>query len=182
MVLRLSWLIRILGVGFFVAPLLAGCSGESPASPTPTAMPSIAATASQDIRRIDLADQPDVKEFAQSVGGQVAPEEVIYADLTSDGIVDAVVPNSSRGTQGDIAFIVIGYVDGQLTNLFSDAPPGGEVRVSVESQMLVEALPVYSPGDQPHFPSHVKKIYYVWKGDGFVEDHEEEVTGQFPSA
>ena len=162
---------------------LAGCSGKGGGSSTPLpATLSGQATSLPELQNIDIADQPEVKEFVQKTGGEVAPEEVIYADLTGDGLDDAVVPVSSGGTQGDVAFIVVGYLDGTLKVLFSDAPAGGEVRVSVENRQLVESLPVYSPGDQPHFPSEVKNIYYVWKGDAFVEDHEEIVPSQFPPA
>ena len=100
----------------------------------------------------------------QKTGGEVVAEEIIYAD-TGDGLDDAVVPCALGGTEGDLAFIVIGYLDGTLRALFSDAPAGGEVRVNVKNRQLVESLPVYSVGDQPHFPSKVKNIYYIWKGN-----------------
>ncbi len=162
---------------------LAGCSGKRSGSSTPLpATPPVQATSLPELQNIDLAEQPEVKEFVQKTGGEVVVEEIIYADLTGDGLDDAVVPVSSGGTQGDLAFIVIGYLDGTLKALFSDAPAGGEVRVNVKNRQLVESLPVYSVGDQPHFPSKVKNIYYVWKGDTFVEDHEEVVPGQFPPA
>ena len=169
--------------GPVVIVAVVGCSGgKSAGSSTVPDTAATSVTSVPDLRNIDLASQPDVKEFVQRTGGEVAPEEVIYADLTGDGLDEAVVPVSSGGTQGDVAFIVVGYVDGTLKALFSDAPAGGEVRLSVKNRQLVESLPVYTPGDQPHFPSHVKNVYYVWNGDTFVEDHEEVVPAQLPPA
>ncbi len=186
MIPRLAHVFPIFAAALVAVALGVACSGgkagkaSTPATPV---TPSPVTTSAQvNIRTVNLAEQADVKTFAQGMGGEVLPEEIIYADLTADGADDAVVPISSGGSQGDVAFIVVGYQDGQLKGLFSDAPAGGEVRVSVENRMLVESLPVYSQGDQPRFPSHVKKIYYVWNGDGFVEDHQEIVAGQFPPA
>ena len=122
---------------------------------------------------LDLRSQPDVRAFAQRLHGEVAPEAIIYADLTGDGVDDAVVPVSSGGTQGDLGFIVLDYVDGRLKALLSEAPVGGEVRVAVVSGRLVETLPVYEDADQPGFPSKVKNIYYTWNGSRFAIDHEE---------
>jgi len=175
---RLSRLVLVLCAGLVVVLAAVSCSGgekKAGLTATPqTPMPSPTATASSpmDIRTVGLANQPDVKDFVQRLNGEVAPEEVIYADLTGDGLDDAVVPVSSGGTQGDVGFIVIGYLDGKLKALFSDAPAGGEVRVAVTGGQLVETLPVYAEGDMPGFPSNVKNIYYVWKDDRFVVDHE----------
>jgi len=182
---RLTRLVPVLCAGLFVvvAACAMGCSGSdnsagSTATPQrPTALPAATSSPSTDIRAVDLANQPDVKDFVQRLGGEVAPEEVVYADLTGDGLDDAVVPASSGGTQGDLGFIVVGYLDGKLKALFSDAPAGGEVRVAVTGGQLVETLPVYAEGDVPGFPSSVKNIYYAWKDDRFVVDREEVVGG-----
>ncbi len=155
-----------------------GNNNAGSASPTSaTASPAATSSPSTDIRAVDLANQPDVKEFAQGLGGEVAPEEVIYADLTGDGRDDAVVPVSSGGTQGDLGFIVMGYLDGNLKALLTDAPGGGEVRVAVTDGRLVVTLPLYAEGDTSGFPSNIKSVYYAWKVDHFVVDHEEVVSG-----
>jgi hypothetical protein len=184
--IRLGRLIRPLSAGLviLVAAGVLACSESEKSSGGPsvtpggqTALPAATPSPSADIRSVDLANQSDVKDFAQSLNGEVAPEEVIYADLTGDGREDAVVPVSSGGTQGDVGFIVVGYVGGKLKALFSDAPAGGEARVAVAAGRLVETLPVYAEGDPPGFPSSIKNIFYAWKDGRFVVDHEEIVSG-----
>ena len=169
------------GLSLLVAAgvLAIACSDDGKSNPvssvtpaTATASPQATAAGPTDIRSVDLANQPDVKAFVQGLDGEVAPEEVIYSDLTGDGVEEAVVPVSSGGTQGDVGFIVVGYVDGKLEALLSDAPEGGEVRVAVTGGLLVETLPVYAEGDAPGFPSSVKSIFYAWQVDHFVVDHE----------
>jgi hypothetical protein len=175
--------VRILVAGLLVpvigVALVAGCSGGgNGAQPTATrqqATASPAATPSPlpDLKTLDLSTQPDVQELAQRLGGQVSADEVIYADLTGDGRDDAVVPISSGGTQGDLGFIVLGYLDGEVKALLTEAPEKGEVRVTVTGGQLVESLPVYAGGDLPGFPSKIRNVYYAWNGGTFVVDHEE---------
>jgi hypothetical protein len=136
------------------------------ASPAPTPTP----TPPPDIRTLDLAHQADVAALAQRLSGVVAPEEIIYADLTADGLDDAVVPISSGGTQGDLGFIVLGYRDGALKALLTEAPAEGQVRVEVLDGQLVESQPLLSEGDKPGFPSRIKISYYVWRYGAFVVD------------
>jgi len=179
---RLGWLILVAAVA--VVAFGAACDGDgdkdaaSTATPRQsTASPAASPSALPDIRSLDLRNQPDVRDFAQHLGGEVAPEEIIYADLTDDGLEDAVAPISSGGTQGDVGFIVVGYLDGKLKALFSDAPAGGEMRVAVADGRLVVTLPVYTEGDTSGFPSNIKNVYYAWKVDHFVVDHEEVLSG-----
>ncbi|HUS82300.1 MAG TPA: hypothetical protein VM013_03470 [Dehalococcoidia bacterium] len=159
--------------------LAAGCSdgdnGEKPTA-TPqraTASPAVTPSPLPDLRTLDLSTQPEVRDLAERLGGQVSAEEVIYADLTGDGRDDAVVPISSGGTQGDLGFIVLGYVGGELKALLTEAPREGGVRVAVSGGSLVESLPVYAGGDLPGFPSKIKSVYYAWKDGSLVVDHEE---------
>ena len=181
---RLGWFVSglltvlvVLGLSFAMGCRDGEKSGGSATPKPPTTSPAATSPPSTDIRAVDLANQPDVKDFAQRLSGEVVPEEVVYADLTGDGLDDAIVPISSGGTQGDVGFIVVGYLDGKLKALFSDAPAGGEVRVAVTDGRLVVTLPVYAEGDTSGFPSNIKNVYYAWKVDHFVVDHEEVLSG-----
>ena len=102
-------------------------------------------------------------------------EDILYADLTGDGEEEAIVPISSGGTAGNLAFIVLGYRGGDLVSLRSEVPSEGSLQVSLEDHHLVEALPVHSPGDAPGFPSRIKKISYIWKDGALVVGQEEVV-------
>ena len=102
-------------------------------------------------------------------------EDILYADLTGDGQEEAIVPISSGGTAGNLAFIVLGYRGGDLVTLLSEVPAEGSVQVELEDHHLVEVLPVYSPGDTPGFPSRIKKVQYIWKNGALVVGSEEVV-------
>ena len=136
-------------------------------TPTPTPLP--------DLKTLDLAAVPEVKALAQRLSGEVAPDEVIYADLTGNGRDDAVIPISSGGTQGDLGFIVLGYQNGALKVLLSETPQSAVV-VKVLGNQLVESLPVYATSDLPGFPSQIKNTYYRWDGNHLIVDHEETVS------
>jgi hypothetical protein len=142
-------------------------TATSPATSTPTPPPNI--------READLTQQPDVKALLQRLGGEVTATDVLYADLTGDGREEAIVPISSGGTAGNLAFIVLGYRGGELVTLLSEAPTEGSVQVELEDHHLVEVLPVYSAGDTPGFPSRIKKVQYIWKDGALVVGSEEVV-------
>ena len=155
-----------------------GKNAEPTSTPTrpSTATPALTPTPLPDVRTLDLGEQPVVRDFAQQLNGEIATEEIIYADLTGDGRDDAVVTISSGGTQGDLGFVVVGYLDGKLEELLTEAPTEGEIRVAVSDGLIVESLPVYAAGDLPGFPANVKNVFYAWDGDHFVIDHEEVVA------
>jgi hypothetical protein len=170
------------GMAFVAAAVLAvlapACDDgdEKAKTPTPAATASATATpASLDIRDVDLIRQPDVEALLQRLGGEVSPEDVLYADLTGDGQEEAIVPISSGGTAGNLAFIVLGYRGGELVTLLSEVPAEGSVQVEIEDHHLVEVLPLYGSGDTPGFPSRIKKVHYIWKDDALVVDREDVV-------
>jgi len=175
----------LLAVAVFagLALLLAVACGGGKKNSEPTAtprvtvspMPALTPTPLPDLKTLDLAAVPEVKALAQQLSGEVAPDEVIYADLTGDGRDDAVIPISSGGTQGDLGFIVLGYQNGALKVLLSETPQSAVV-VKVLDNQLVESLPVYATSDLPGFPSQIKNTYYRWDGNHLIVDHEETVS------
>ena len=148
-------------------------------TPTATSPATSIPTPGPNIREIDLSQQPAVKALLQRLGGEVVAEDILYADLTGDGQEEAIVPISSGGTAGNLAFIVLGYRGGELVALLSEVPAEGSVQVFVHGELedyhLVEVLPVYSPGDTPGFPSQIKKVHYIWKDGALVVGSEEVV-------
>jgi hypothetical protein len=155
---------------------MAGCKSSSsgkktPASPAvtrtaqarPTTSP--AASPSVGIRSLQLASVPDVQALIAATGGQYVQAQVIYADVTEDGIDDAVVPLSSGGTMGDVAFIVLAPSGTGTKTLLKEYPqdePG--LHVDVKDGKLVMTQPVPGPDDPNCCPSFLRRTTYAWNG------------------
>jgi len=154
---------------------------SSPSSvPSEEPEPTATAVANPDIQGVDFSQVPAVEELVADSGGRVLPQEIIFADLTGDGADEAVVPVSSGGSGGNVAYAVFGYRGGDLKELLVVKPEAGRVTVAVEDGMLVETQPVYAPEDPLCCPSQLRHTYYRWDGSELVVDHEK--TETVPSA
>jgi hypothetical protein len=169
------------------ALVLAACGkqeGEEPQvtpSPPPESTATTApVTPNPEIQDVDFSQVPAVEDLLAESGGRLLPEEIIFADLTGDGVKEAVVPISSGGTGGNVAYAVFGYRGGDLKELLVVKPEAGRVTVSVEDGVLVETQPVYAPEDPLCCPSELRHTYYRWDGRELVVDHE--ITEKVPSA
>jgi hypothetical protein len=149
-------------------------TSSPPVEPTATVVPG------PDIAEVDFSQVPAVDDLLEGSGGRLLPEEIIISDLTGDGAEEAVVPVSSGGTGGNIAYAVFGYRDGDLEEILRVKPEAGRVMVSIEDGVLVETQPVYGPEDPLCCPSQLRHTYYRWDGEELVVDHEE--TETVPSA
>jgi hypothetical protein len=142
-----------------------GASVTASASPGGTAT-----TTQQNIRDVDLTQEAEVQRLLTENFGEVVDGSIIYADLTRDGAEEAIVPISSGGTAGNVAYVVYGYRDGALTVLLSKDGLRN-VQLSVEDDRLVEQTPEYAPGDPNCCPSQFRIRRYVWNGDElFLEE------------
>jgi hypothetical protein len=166
------------------ALVLAACGKQEGEEPqvTPSPPPERTATAAPgpDIEEVDFSQVPAVKDVLEESGGRLLPEEIIFADLTGDGAEEAVVPISSGGTGGNVAYAVFGYQRGDLEEILVVKPEAGRVMVAVEDGVLVETQPVYAPEDPLCCPSQLRHTYYRWDGRELVVDHE--ITEKVPSA
>jgi len=169
------------------ALVLAACGtqkdGESQATPSPgpeETATAEAVTPSSEIRNVDFSQVPAVQDLVAESGGHPLPEEIIFADLTGDGVDEAVVPINSGGSGGDIAYAVFGYQGGDLEDLLTVKPEAGRVTVSVEDGVLTETQPVYAPEDPLCCPSELRHTFYRWDGSELVVDHQ--TTEKAPSA
>ncbi len=168
-----------------VAVLLATACGDEDAglvTPTPRASPEVTVTAvtQPPIFDVDFAAAPDVADFTARAGGEVADDAIIFADLTGDGAEEAVVPVSSGGTAGDIAYFVYTMRDGELTLLLSVVPESGRIQVELDPEgRLVDREPVYGPNDPECCPSRVRTRVYEWDGQRLrvASEREEPATG-----
>ena len=173
---------RVLSPRLAVVPLLAALlllaaaacgQGQEEEGPAPTATELAAPT---DIRQVDFAQVEEVRKLIDRLGGgEVVPAEVIFADLTGDGSDEAVVPISSGGSGGHLAFAVFGYRDGELTALLTVRPESGRVAASVEEGLLKQTQPVYGPEDPLCCPGQLQNTYYRWDGRELVVDRAETV-------
>lgn len=177
----------LLVIAAFLAALVPGCNNDgdedaptatpssvagATASPEATATPGATSdgTTTQNIRDVDLTQEAEVQRLVSESFGQVVPGSIIYADLTGDGAEEAVVPISSGGTAGNVAYAVYGYRDDTLTVLLSKDGLS-KVNLTVEDERLVEQTPEYADGDPNCCPSQFRIRRYVWDGDElFLEE------------
>ncbi|MBF6600896.1 MAG: hypothetical protein IVW36_10350 [Dehalococcoidia bacterium] len=169
--------------------VLAGCGGGGKAanatstasSTTPfasTASPAAPTADAGRIRAVDLAQAAPVQTLVAGTGGAFVASQVIYGDLTGDGIDEAVVPLASGGTMGNIAYVVLTPSGSGVSALplpKGDASSGG-VAVSVVGGKLVDTRPQYGPNDPNCCPSMLRKTTYGWDGGKFVVASTETVT------
>lgn len=162
------------GGGDGATPSASPSAGQPTSTPGETPVP----TGALNIRDEDLAAQPDVLAFVQGSGGEVDTSRVIYADLTEDGVEDAVVPISSGGEGGDLAVFVLGYQGGALDVLLQAAEGQGGIQAALEDGQLVVTQGVYAASDPLCCPSEVLRRFYRWDADAglFAIDREERQT------
>ncbi|MEX1252747.1 MAG: hypothetical protein WEE64_00250 [Dehalococcoidia bacterium] len=150
----------------------------APAATQPAATPT--QEAASEIRDQDLAQQPGLRDFLGSAGGEVLPDAIIYVDLTGDGTEDAVVPVSSGGEGGDIAVFAYGYVDGTLTELLKALPEdASSIDIDVEDGKLLTTEGIYGADDPLCCPSTLRHRQYRWDGTALViESEADEAQGE----
>jgi hypothetical protein len=155
-----------------LALAIAACGGGSDDDDDPTAtLPPVetaaptAAGPSDAIRSLDLEQADAVQAFAAEIGGTYVQTNVLYADVTGDDVEDAVVPLSSGGSLGDVAFIVVTLEGetGVAEVLRHDAREFG-VSVRIDDGRLVAVEPVPGPDDPFCCPSQIRTT--TWVGDG----------------
>ena len=189
MILRRAPLAALLCV--LVAPVLCACKSSSGPGPTPS-IPGIiqsvlagfadttpTGSSQQDIRAVDLARTAPVQKLLDDSGGQVDQSRVIYADLTGDGVEEAVVPISSGGTLGDIAYVVLMNGASGLQEILTSGPSQpneGGVAVSVADGKLVETRPVYAAEDPNCCPSMFRRTTFAWDGTKLAQQSSETVS------
>lgn len=165
-------------VAIVIAALSGACGGGSGAktatparSASPAATPNASATPSLGIRTLDLSKLADVRDLEASTGGSYLQTSAIYADLTGDGIDEAVVPIASGGTLGDLAFLVLTPSELGARTVLKVAPADGAggLSVAIVADQLVMTRPVYGPEDPNCCPGALRRTTYAWDGTAFSE-------------
>lgn len=144
-------------------------SAETPAA-TPAASPE-PRTPSSEIRSLDLEGTDAVQALLDTTGGTYVQDSVLYADLTGDGAEEAVVPVSSGGTLGDVAFIVLMLGDDTIETLLTVEPDAGNgISVSIEDGKVITLEPAPGPDDPECCPSQFFRRVYAWDGSALRVD------------
>src|SRR5262245_39379652 len=160
------------------AAVFAACNDDDDpedATPSPQASSTVGLTESptptidSGIRDVDLEQDEHVRQLASTTGGAPQQEDVWYADLTGDGVEEAVVPLSSEGTAGDLAVVVL-TPDGDATKSIFEyqAKQGGGLAVSVNGDQLVLSEPAPGPDDPECCPTNLRTVVYEWQDDDFA--------------
>lgn len=156
-----------------------GCRSEKPASPlpSPTASATVSATpggvAAGGVREVNWGSAAVLDEVRRHFnGGEVEPKRVAYADLTGDGVEEALVVVESGGTAGDLGAAVYGAAAGRVSVVaWIDRAGHIELRlpnVGPTSAFIVVEQGIYAPGDANCCPSRIRETALRWDGAAFV--------------
>jgi hypothetical protein len=116
--------------------------------------------------------------YPGSSGGAI--EDVMYQDLTGDGVDEAVVTVRYEGSGAYLDYYIFTYDGGDLVNLFADYDIShGYVNFGSLPGSIVVDEPVYGPADPNCCPSQIKYTTYTWSASArvFVLTTEEVVEG-----
>jgi hypothetical protein len=122
----------------------------------------------QAIRGIDLDSLPAARTLLDQLGsGKIDKASTLYADLTGDRREEAIVPVTSEGTLGNIAYLVLKLDSGKpqvvLTRTMDSTSASG-LQMSVNEGVLLETRGVYGPEDPFCCPSQLRETTFHWDG------------------
>lgn len=162
--LRLFGLFLPLCLVFAVACGSGGVT-EPKGSPTPVPTPADFAA----IRNVDFSSLPDTQALLQRLGsGQVAKDQILFWDVTGDRREDAIVPITSNGTLGNIAYLVYTLEAGKpqliLTRTMDRTTASGLVMSTNAYGVLTETVGVYGNEDPLCCPSQLRITTFRWDG------------------
>ena len=164
---------------FLLFAAACGSADDEPvATPTEPGPPPDAVA----IRDVDFTAATAVLSSLNRLGGgSVDPREITFADLTGDHREEAIVPISSGGTLGNIAYLVFTLESGApellLTRTLDRSTPSGLV-MEIEEGQLVETIGEYGPEDPLCCPSILRRTYFHWDGISLKVEREERLPGR----
>jgi hypothetical protein len=180
----MRWLSARLFVALAAAiliPLTLACGSgnggdDGPASPTPEPTVPPDATA---IRNVDFATLPAVQTLIRQLGGgELEKPAIEFADLTGDQREEAIVPVSSGGTLGNVAYTVMTMRSGSPQSILTvtrDRNSVGGLVLAVEDGTLVKYVGKYGPEDPLCCPRLLVRTEYRWDGSALQVAGEQEI-------
>ena len=142
-----------------------GVEEEPEGTPTPVPTPSDFAA----IRDIDFEALPETEALLQRLGsGEVALDHVLFQDLTGDLREEAVVPITSNGTLGNVAYLIYTLESGKpeaiLTRTMDRTTASGLVMSIDDFGALTETVGVFGNEDPLCCPSELRLTTFQWDG------------------
>jgi hypothetical protein len=163
------------------ATLVLACAPSSTTDSTPTPRPS------QTIRLVNFNTDPAVQNVIRQLGsGEVAVSEIVFSDLTGDGADEAIVPITSGGTAGNIAYVVLtpkrgspGETSVILTRRLERGSAGG-LKLAVDTAngrpVLVETGAEYGAEDPFCCPTVLRRTTFRWDGSQLQVEREDKTN------
>lgn len=121
------------------------------------------------IRDVDLELYADTERLLQRLGsGRADADGTLYADLTGDMRDEAILPVTSDGTLGNIAYLVYTMESGHpeliLTRTMDRTTASGLMMDLDEAGDLQETAGVYGNEDPLCCPSRLRVTTFQWDG------------------
>jgi hypothetical protein len=147
-------------------------------APAAVAPPAVDPARNASLHSLNLSSLTAVQNLARQLNGSIDSAAVQYADITGDGIDEAVVPITSEGTQGDMGFVVLMQGNGtpQPILVKTAGRDSRGVVVSFDNRQLTSTSAIYGPADPECCPSQIVRTYYRWDGNALVVDHENTIS------
>jgi hypothetical protein len=161
-----------------VTTLAVACTPDATSDPKPTPR------GAHEIRLVNFNTDPAVQNVIRQLGsGEVAVSEIVFADLTGDGADEAIVPITSGGTVGNIAYVVLTSKRGSpgetsviLTRRLERGSAGG-LKMAVDNASgraeLVETGAEYGAEDPFCCPSVLRRTTFRWDGSQLQVERED---------
>ena len=147
---------------------MACSSGDDDPAPTPAPGTIDPPADSQAIRAVDLGQNPDVQRaLAQAGSGRIEPSTIVYGDVTGDLREEALVPISSGGTLGNVAYLVFTSSGTNASLVLTRTPDRGNaggLKMTIEDGVLVETAAEFGPSDPLCCPSVTSRTSFRWDG------------------
>jgi hypothetical protein len=126
---------------------------------------------------VNFAADASMQTALRQLGsGEVDTKGIIYADLTGDGREEAVVPVTSSGTIGNIAYLVYTLKNGApqviLTRRLDRGSAGG-IKMAIVDGKLQETGAEYGAEDPLCCPSVFKRTTFRWDGSQLQVERED---------
>lgn len=117
--------------------------------------------------------------LSQAGSGRLDPSTIVYGDVTGDLREEALVPISSAGTLGNIAYLVFTPRSGDASLVLTrtlDRSSAGGLQLTIEDGTLLETTAVYRPEDPLCCPSALRRTTFQWDGSKLQVEREQQIS------